>query len=204
MGLAIFPAHSQGQGWGTPDDPGRARHYLSIMGGSFTGEDNPGQLEEEGAQFSLGVGIGYRPRPFLALEGDLFLFERSYAAPPAEPFPFYYSSDRMEVRSAGFLFTVKGRMLLKRFHPYAGAGLGLYHSEATVREVLLVIPGEKKRRETGPGVHLVAGADFALSRLWTIGIEFREVRMRGDLGDFTHENVELGGRSILLTGRRSF
>jgi opacity protein-like surface antigen len=203
IGLLCVPLLAPAQGWDTPDEPGRSKLYLSLMGGTLDGEDNPGRLEGEGGEASLGFGFGYRPRPHLALEGELFMLDRTYAAPPPEPFPLYAQSERMEVTSAGFLFTAKGTMHLKRAHPYAGVGFGIYHSEAIVREVFFIIPGEQKESDIGLGTHVAAGVDFAVGERWTVGIEARELRLSADFGHLSGDEVDIGGRSILITGRRS-
>jgi opacity protein-like surface antigen len=181
--------------------PGRSRLYLSGFGGTLSGRESPGQLEDERGEATLGFGFGYRKNRHLVLEGEILLLDRNYAAPPQDEFFLIGYSERMEVEAAGVTFGVRGVWPLRRVEPFVGAGMGLYRSEAKVPGLAFVIPIEESDTDLGIGFHLVTGFDLILTREWSLGLEFRMYELEADFDGLSHGKVDIGGESVAIALR---
>jgi len=162
-------------------------NYLSFRFGQFA---PMGDLDDEGYEPG-GHGqliFGHYFTSFFALEGGALISHFHGSDEPP------YSSIYIDRPSTlgGWVLTPKLVYPTGRFSLYAGAGIGYYHADF---EFYLQGPpgGYYELKDNLWGYHVLAGADYDITRSWYLGLEFKYL----SVPDFK-DAFDIEGRTISL------
>jgi opacity protein-like surface antigen len=97
------------------------------------------------------------------------------------------ANGRGTISTRGVGGLVKFILPLDRVELYVGGGLGIYNTTLW----------------TDAGFQALAGADFFVSRHFSIGVEYRRLKFDAVLGSFVHD-LDLGGDMLMATVRGHF
>ncbi len=187
-----------------PAFPDRFWVSLNVAAGNYSGEDNPGQMDNERSQFALQAGAGLRLRRHLGLDLEAWSIDRTYDSTVSPP-PFGTASPKMTVDSAGVAVSARGVWPLRRVELCLGGGAGFYRTEARVSGSVLGIPGNVAQEDDlAGGLHGLAGIDLVMGRRWNLGIEARRLELRSDFGQLSGGSVEIGGTTATVVVRIFF
>lgn len=184
--------------------PGVGELYWYVSVGGFNGDETAGQLENEDSSGALMAGIGVRPWRHVALEAEIAGFAAEYDRPPLSPPPGATFDSRMTVSSGGIAGNAKLLFELAGASVYAGAGIGLYGSEAELEGTLLGFDAVRVEDDSGFGYQLMAGAAVAVGKRSHLGLEYRRLELEADFGELSGGEVDVGGDYVGLTFRQSF
>lgn len=172
--------------------------YWYAGAGKYSPDGNA-QLGDQEGKFDLLAGGGYRASANFAWELDLLSGHQNVNTPASIVPSFFGTVDpRSSLDTTGFAGTAKYIYPLGRLEPYAGGGIGLYTVRFRATGQQLGFPGELTRDTTTFGMHLVAGADFYVTNSTALGIEWRKIAVKANLGDIIPGEIDAGGNCLSL------
>jgi opacity protein-like surface antigen len=186
-------------------EPERVGHwYLSAAVGAFNEETNS-QLVNQDGQFGLAISGGYRLTPYVALEIDGLFASQRIDTPAAILAAALGTPDgRSSLYSGGIGGLVKFILPLDRVELYLGGGLGVYTTTLLVEGSFQGAHTELTENDTDVGFQAVAGADFYVSRLISVGMEYRRLKLDANLGALVPGDLDMGGDLLFATVRGHF
>ncbi len=195
--LAIFtltPLIATAGGMYAPDRVGK--WYLGGGIGGYWEESNS-QLQNESGQFGGFFSGGYRLTPNVALEIDGLSSYQRVDTPPT----INTSESRARLTSSGASGVVKLILPLDKVELYVGGGIGVYHTALRVKEN----PFDSEETDNDFGYQGLAGADFFVSRNFSVGLEYRRLKLDADLGPtVAGGKIDAGGDFLFMTFRGHF
>ena len=176
------------------------KRYVSFGVGSYSPDRDP-QLADENGKYALAFTLGSRYSRHVAWEIELSQDYYSVNTPPGfAPGSLFGSAGRADLTKLGLGGNVRLIYPLGRFEPYIGGGAGLYWTEIDASTFFTTV----KRRDTGPGLLLLAGAEYVFGeRGHSLGIQYRKLNLSASFGAGIGD-VDVGGSHLLLTYRASF
>ena len=175
-----------------PDRVGR--WYLGGGAGAFWEETNS-NLANASGQYGGFFSGGYRATPNIALEIDA-LSEYQRIDRPAS----VTSGDgRSRLNTTGVGGVVKFILPLNRLELYAGGGVGAYNTALHVKDN----PFKTEDDDTNFGYQGLLGADYFVTRNFSIGVEYRRLEVRANL-DPIPGKFDAGGDLLFATFRGHF
>lgn len=184
--------------------PERSGNYYWYLGGGGYRPDSNAQLSNQEGRFGIAGGLGYRYSSGLAWEAD-FLDGFQKLDTPATILPAGYGTtlqgtvdQQATLSTLGVAATARFIYPLGRLEPYAGGGVGWYDIELRATGQQQGIPMEFISHASGPGWHVLAGADYHLSNRTSLGVEFRLRKIRVDMDNIALGRVEVGGSFVSL------
>ena len=177
-------------------------HFVwTLKLGSYDAPEREGQLVHAIYPVTFGTAGGYQINPYFEVGGEVTAFMAGYEGPHV-PAPLNSTiSDQRPLSNWGLGATVRGLYPLGRFTPYAELGVG--HSSTTVSADVseyvgfwpLIFPKVVDAREetvSGFAPHVSLGADCAVSRHASIGVEYRRMWLKGDFEELSNGEVVVG------------
>jgi opacity protein-like surface antigen len=176
--------------------PERVGHWY--LGGGLGGfkEESNSQLQNQDGQSGGFFSGGYRLAPNIAVEIDGLFFNQRLDTPPTVS----TSNTRSRLNSGGAGGVVKFILPLDRVELYAGGGLGIYTTSLRVKDSSF----HSERDDTDFGYQGLIGADIFLSRRFSIGVEYRKIKLDADLEPTIPGKIDVGGDLLFLTVRGHF
>jgi opacity protein-like surface antigen len=201
--VALIPMHAQAQV--RMFEPERVGHwYLSGAVGAFNEETNP-QLVNQDGRIGLAISGGYRLTPYVALEIDGLFASQRIDTPSTVPGSALGTADgRANLYSGGMGGLVKFILPLDRVELYLGGGLGIHTATLLVEGTFMGAHTELRENDTDVGLQAVAGADFFLSRRFSVGLEYRRLKLDANLGVLVPGDLDMGGDFLFATVRGHF
>lgn len=170
------------------------------------GEFRPDSQDNEGGR-SRGLGfsgaLGLQFNPYLSAELALTIATQKYDRPEAIVGCLLCNlSDRIDVTTSGASVLGKIAYPIKQVQPYAGAGIGIFRSEAVLYGSLLGFPGDYERdTDTAFAPTALAGVEIQVSRRSALAAEYRYTRLDADFGNLSNDTISLSGASVMLVYR---
>lgn len=175
-----------------PDRVGR--WYLGGGAGAFWEESNS-NLNNASGQIGGFFSGGYRATPNIALEIDgLSEYQRI-----DRPASVTGGDGRSRLNTTGVGGVVKFILPLDRLELYAGGGVGAYNTALHVKDN----PFKTEDDDTNFGYQGLIGADYFVTRNFSIGVEYRRLEVRASL-DPIPGKVDAGGDLLFATFRGHF
>lgn len=191
--LSPFIAGADSTGMFAPDRVGR--WYLGGGVGGFWEESNA-QLQNQSGQFGGFFSGGYRAAPNIALEIDGLSSYQRIDTPPSVS----TSNGRSQLTSSGVGGVVKFILPLDRIELYAGGGVGAYNTVLRVRDN----PFRTEEDDTNIGYQGLIGADYFLTRNFSVGLEYRKLKLDAKLEPTIPGKIDAGGDFLFATFRGHF
>lgn len=193
IGLNPLIAGADSSGMFAPERVGR--WYLGGGVGGYWEESNS-QLQHQEGQFGGFFSGGYRATPNIALEIDALSSYQRLDTPPAVS----SSHERSRLTSSGVGGVVKFVLPLNRFELYAGGGVGVYNTALRVRNS----PFRDEDNDTDFGYQGLIGADFFVTRNFSMGLEYRRFKLDAKLEPSIPGKIDAGGDFLFMTFRGHF
>ncbi len=207
LAAVSMPGGAQ-DGVGPADSDTAGRWFVSLGGGNFK-PDTGGEIGGRSGQSALALDLGYAYNEYLSAALDISDSVQRYDTPSNIVPPLLGTiNGRIGLGTSGLSIVGKAGYPLGAFRPYVGAGVGLFFSEARLSgSILGGLPASREEKDSGLGELLLLGADLRLSNTWLLGVEYRQIFLKGDFGDLSNGEVDLGGSSVMavlrgLTPRR--
>lgn len=181
---------------GNSESP-KSRNAVRLYVGSFNADGNPGKLEDERHNFTLGIGGSFNlPKTdHLSFDLEFWMTQREYDTTVQAPL-FGTIDDRMTLNTMAVLLGVRGFYPAdSRFRIYGTGGLGMFFSKLTATGQQLGFPGEIEDKDQSMGLHAGGGAEMDLGD-WIIGVDYRRWFVKGSFDKFGASNVDIGGDFI--------
>jgi opacity protein-like surface antigen len=175
-----------------PDRVGR--WYLGGGAGAFWEESNS-NLNNASGQIGGFFSGGYRATPNIALEIDA-LSEYQRIDRPAS---VTNGDGRSRLNTSGVGGVVKFILPLDRLELYAGGGVGVYNTALHVKDN----PFKTEDDDTNFGYQGLLGADYFVTRNFSIGLEYRRFETRASLDPIAGK-IDAGGDLLFATFRGHF
>ncbi len=177
-----------------PDRVGR--WYLGGGAGAFWEESNS-NLNNASGQIGGFFSGGYRATPNIALEIDA-LSEYQRIDRPASVTDGDGGRSRINTNGVGGV--VKFILPLDRLELYAGGGVGVYNTSLHVKDN----PFKTEEDDTNFGYQGLLGADYFVSRNFSVGVEYRRLEVRANLDPTIAGKFDAGGDLLFATFRGHF
>jgi len=178
-----------------PDRVGR--WYLGGGVGAYWEESNS-QLQNESGQFGGFFSGGYRANPYVALEIDGLSSYQRLDTPPT----ISSSEGRSRLTTSGVGGVVKFILPLNKIELYAGGGVGAYHTSLRTKDNPFKSDEE---HDTDFGYQGLVGADYFVTRNFSIGLEYRRLKVEADLDPtIAGGKIDAGGDFLFATFRGHF
>lgn len=204
LALSAAGVHAQGQ-WPGQAPGGRGLFIWSAGIGGFSGENNPGKLNNQSSDYFAFGGFGWQPHPNFVLEVEMPFFGQRYDTPANIVAPPAGTVDgRVEVNTFGLSVGPKFVAPLGRVELFVGGGYGVYRSRFRATGTSFGFPAELTRDDTGGGGHVKAGLDFYLTRSISLGLEYRRLWLEADFGSASRGAIDIGGNFYYVTVRGRF
>lgn len=175
-----------------PDRVGR--WYLGGGVGAFWEESNSNLNNASGQTGGFFSG-GYRATPNIALEIDgLSEYQRI-----DRPASVTSGDGRSRLNTSGVGGVVKFILPLNRLELYAGGGVGVYNTALHVKDN----PFKTEDDDTNFGYQGLLGADYFVTRNFSVGVEYRRLQVRANL-DPIPGKFDAGGDLLFATFRGHF
>jgi len=171
------------------------RWYLGGGVGAFH-EDSNSQLHNQDGQYGGFFSGGYRATPNIAFDIDGLFSSQRLDTPPTVS----TSDTRSWLNTSGAGGVVKLILPLGRVELYAGGGLGIYNTSLRLKDSSF----HNERDDTNIGYQGLAGVDFFVSRNVSVGLEYRILKVRADLGPTIPDKIDAGGDFLFATVRGHF
>lgn len=185
--------------------PDRGVFVWSAGIGGFSGENNPGKLNNQSSEYFAFGGFGWRPHPNFVLEAELPFFGQRYDTPANIVAPPAGTVDgRVTINTFGLALGGRFIVPLGRVELSVGGGGGVYRSRFRATGTSFGLPAELTRDDNGTGAHVKAGLDFYLTRNVSLGVEYRRLWLESDFGSVSRGSVDLGGNFYYVTVRGLF
>jgi opacity protein-like surface antigen len=193
--FAISPLMAAAQS-GTMFAPDRVGHWY--LGGGVGGywEDSSDQLQHQDGQLGGFFSGGYRLSPNIALEIDGLSSYQRLDTPPGVS----SSNTRSRLTSTGVGGVVKFILPMDRVELYAGGGAGIYGTSLWVKNSQF----DSEADDTNVGYQGMIGADYYVSRSFSIGLEYRKFKLKADLDPQIPGKIDAGGDFLFATFRGHF
>ena len=191
--LSPLIAGADSSGMFEPERVGR--WYIGGGMGGFREESNT-QLQNQDGQYGGFFSGGYRFIPNMAVEIDGLYSSQRMDTPPTIP----TTSGRTHLRSGGVGMVLKFILPLDRVELYAGGGLGMYVSQLRTE----ASPDDIRQEDTDIGYQALVGADFLVSRHFSVGLEYRRFKLDADFGATIPGKIDAGGQFLFATVRAHF
>ncbi len=176
--------------------PDRVGHwYLGGGAGGFWEESNS-QLQNHSGQFGGFFSGGYRATPNIALEIDGLSSYQRFDTPPSVS----SSEGRSRLTSSGAGGVVKFILPLDRIELYAGGGVGVYRTVLQVKDN----PFKSQEDDTNVGYQGLVGADYFVTRNFSVGLEYRRLKLDAKLNPTIADKIDAGGDFLFVTFRGHF
>lgn len=193
--FALSPLMAAAQS-GTMFAPDRVGHWY--LGGGVGGywEDSNNQLQHQDGQLGGFFSGGYRLSPNIALEIDGLSSYQRLDTPPGVS----SSNTRSRLTSSGVGGVVKFILPMDRVELYAGGGAGIYSTSLWVKNSQF----DSEADDTNVGYQGMVGADYYVSRSFSIGLEYRKFKLKADLDPQIPGKIDAGGDFLFATFRGHF
>lgn len=193
--FAMSPLMAAAQS-GTMFAPDRVGHWY--LGGGVGGywEDSNSQLQHQDGQLGGFFSGGYRLSPNIALEIDGLSSYQRLDRPPAVS----SSEARSRLTSSGVGGVVKFILPMDRVELYAGGGVGIYSTSLWVKHSQF----DSEADDTNVGYQGMIGADYYLTRSFSIGLEYRKFKLEANLDPAIPGKIDAGGDFLFATFRGHF
>ena len=193
--LSPLVAGADSGGMFAPERVGR--WYLGGGGGGYWDESNS-QLQNESGQVGGFFSGGYRATPYIALEIDgLSSYQRVDTPPTVSS-----SNGRSRLITSGVAGVVKFILPLDRIELYAGAGAGAYYTSLRTKDNPF---RSDEEHDTDFGYQGLVGADYFVTRGFSVGLEYRILKTEADLGPtIPGGKIDAGGDFLMATFRGHF
>ena len=176
--------------------PDRVGHwYLGGGAGGFWEESNA-QLQNHSGQFGGFFSGGYRATPNIAIEIDGLSSYQRFDTPTSVS----SSNGRARLTSSGVGGVVKFILPLDRIELYAGGGVGVYNTVLRVKDN----PFKSEEDDTDVGYQGLIGADYFVTRNFSVGLEYRRLKLDAKLDPTIAEKIDAGGDFLFVTFRGHF
>ncbi|MEX0960520.1 MAG: outer membrane beta-barrel protein [Burkholderiales bacterium] len=187
---------------------GESRAGSWYIGGGLGGfsEESNAQLPGANGKAAGFFGVGFRASPYVAVEADLIGWRQDFPTPNSiAPAQLATADARTDLSTGGLGGVVKLYMPLDRVDLYAGGGLGIY---STRLEVSGTSGGGARvnieETDDDVGYQLLLGADVYVSRNFTVGLEYRWLKLDANFEPFVAGQVDAGGQFLFATVRGHF
>jgi len=171
------------------------RWYIGGGLGGFNEESNS-QLQNPDEQFGTFFSGGYRLSRNIALEIDALLSHQEFDTPPAG-----INGRKSDFYTNGVGGVAKFILPLDRAELYAGGGIGIYTSTVQLDGNNF----EDDEDDTNFGYQLLLGADFFVSRHFSIGVEYRHFKLDANFDtNLLPGKIDAGGDFLFATFRGYF
>lgn len=181
---------------GTMFAPDRVGHWY--LGGGVGGywEESNAQLQHQDGQLGGFFSGGYRLSPNIALEIDGLSSYQRLDTPPGVA----SSKTRSRLTSTGVGGVVKFILPMDRVELYAGGGAGIYGTSLWVKNSQF----DSEADDTNIGYQGMIGADYYLTRSFSIGLEYRKFKLDANLDPAIPGKIDAGGDFLFATFRGHF
>ena len=193
--LGPIVAGADPTGMFAPERVGRG--YLGGGVGAFWEESNS-QLGNAKGQFGGFFSGGYRASRYIGLELDGLSYQQRVDTPAAVS----SSIGRSRLTTSGVGGLVKFILPLDRIELYAGGGVGAYNTSLrTTRSAFRA----DEENETDFGYQGLIGADYFINPHFSVGLEYRKLKIDADLGPtIPGGKFDAGGDLLFATFRGHF
>ena len=193
--LSPLVAGADSSGMYAPERVGRG--YLGGGVGGFWEESNT-QLKNAKAQSGGFFGGGYRASPYIGLELDGLSYQQRVNTPPTVS----SSIGRSRLTTSGVGGVVKFILPLDRIELFAGGGVGAYNTSLrTSRNPFR----DDEENDTNIGYQGLIGADYFITPHFSVGLEYRKLKIDADLGPtIPGGKFDAGGDFLFATFRGHF
>lgn len=193
--LSPLVAGADSTGMFAPERVGR--WYLGGGVGAYWEESNS-QLKNAAGQFGDFISGGYRATPYIGLEIDGLSSQQRLDTPPAVS----SSNGRSRLTTSGVGGVVKFILPLDRIELYAGGGAGAYNTSLRTKRNPF---RDDEENDTDFGYQGLIGADYFINRHFSVGLEYRKLRVNADLGPtIPGGKFDAGGDFLFATFRGHF
>lgn len=176
--------------------PDRVGHWY--LGGGVGGywEESNAQLQHQDGQFGGFFSGGYRLSRNIALEIDALSSYQRLDTPPGVS----ASEGRSHLTSSGVGGVVKFILPLDRLELYAGGGAGVYSTSLWIKNSQF----DSEADDTNAGYQALIGVDYFLTRSFSIGMEYRKLKLDAKLDPAIPGKIDAGGDFLFATFRGHF
>lgn len=153
-----------------------------------------GDLESTGPGTGLTLGAGYRFQPNWTAELNVISLDREYETPEWIRNFWGGVDEGMSLETRGLELGLRAMHTTRRWELFAGVGAGYYRSEMAVSGDLLGYPVDiENEKDSAAGYRVSLGADLVLRHV-RLGLEYRYLFLRGDFGELSGGDVDIGGQ----------
>jgi opacity protein-like surface antigen len=176
--------------------PDRVGHWYLGGGAGGYWEESNSQLRNHSGQFGGFFSGGYRAAPNIAIEIDGLSSYQRFDTPASVS----SSNGRSQLTSSGAGGVVKLILPLDRIELYAGGGVGVYNTVLRVEDN----PFKIKEQDKDVGYQGLVGADYFVTRNFSVGLEYRRFKLDAKLDPTIPEKIDAGGDFLFMTFRGHF
>ena len=168
------------------------------LGGGVGGywEDSNSQLQNQKGQYGGFLSGGYRLSPNIALEIDGLFSSQKIDRLTTIP----VTSGNTYLQSGGLGGVVKFILPLNRVELYAGGGAGVYTTQLHAQGSSY----DAWQNDTNIGYQALLGADYFISRNFSVGLEYRIFKLEADFSPTIPGKIDVGGDFLFATVRGHF
>lgn len=163
------------------------------------------QFSDLRAEYSLGIGVSadLNKIPHLALDFELFNFNREYTTAVMPPDLDEIDNDT-KITTNTYLFGARAYYQLRDpLRVYAILGFGYFETRMLASAEYLGLPVPYDGTDWSLNLYAGAGIIYMPHR-WGLGLDYRYFDFQGDFPEFEVNGAELGGDAIMLGLRYRF
>jgi opacity protein-like surface antigen len=176
--------------------PDRVGHWYLGGGAGGYWEESNSQLRNHSGQFGGFFSGGYRAAPNIAIEIDGLSSYQRFDTPASVS----SSNGRSRLSSSGVGGVVKFILPIDRVEVYAGGGVGVYNTVLRVKDN----PFKTQEDDTDVGYQGLVGADYFVTRNFSVGLEYRSLKLDAKLNPTIPDKIDAGGDFLFVTFRGHF